>query len=281
MPDKPNKWLPSECFGCWNCGAECPSGALDFKFGSPTKAPTEGKLDISKRNVLTSAAAGLGALFMMRITPQAQARAFNPDLVRPPGALAEREFLKRCIQCGACMKVCPTNALHPTFLEAGLEGLWTPMLVPTLGYCEDECSRCGQVCPTGAIELLPLEEKKKFKIGLAAFDRDRCLPFAFERECLVCEEHCPIPTKAIYFTNEEISLRDGGTKVLKQPRVDPDLCNGCGVCANVCVFVDRPAVYITSANETRHPKNQPILPALSGGGFDQEPPSDDAYDDPY
>lgn len=49
------------------------------------------------------------------------------------------------------MKVCPTNALHPALAEAGPEGVWTPVLVPRIGYCEYYCSLCTQVCPTGAI----------------------------------------------------------------------------------------------------------------------------------
>ena len=80
-------------------------------------------------------------------------------LLRPPGALDEGYFLERCIRCGECMKVCPNNALHPTLTEAGLEGLWTPVLVPRTGYCEASCVLCSQVCPTGAIwEITPREK---------------------------------------------------------------------------------------------------------------------------
>jgi ferredoxin len=133
---------------------------------------------------------------------------------------------------------------------------------PRVGFCDYECTLCGQVCPTEAIRPLPIEEKKQVKLGLAAFDTNRCLPWAYKRNCIVCEEHCPISPKAIYFTEVEVTLRGGGTRVVKQPRVDPDLCIGCGICENVCVFNDLPAIRVTSANETRHPGNQPILPGL-------------------
>ena len=43
-------------------------------------------------------------------------------LIRPPGSLAEKEFLERCTRCGECRKVCPNNAIQPTLFEAGLEG---------------------------------------------------------------------------------------------------------------------------------------------------------------
>ena len=69
------------------------------------------------------------------------------------------------------MKVCITNGLQPVLWEAGLEGLYTPRLVPRLGYCEFSCSLCGQVCPTGAIPHLPLPLKKTTVLGVAAINR--------------------------------------------------------------------------------------------------------------
>ena len=106
-----------------------------------------------------------------RQNPLAQEKVYGADLVRPPGALPERAFLQRCVQCGACMRACPTNALQPCALEAGVEGLWTPRIIAKVGYCEYNCNLCGQVCPTGAIQLLPIDAKKETKIGLAVFDK--------------------------------------------------------------------------------------------------------------
>jgi MauM/NapG family ferredoxin protein len=268
QPEKPGAWLPAECFGCWNCVASCNQDAIDFRWESPLRKPFAGKIDLRRRALLASALGGMGGVLALRLSPVASARAFNPALIRPPGARPEGEFLDRCVECGLCMKACPPNALHPAALEAGLAGLWSPVLVPRLGYCEYECNLCGQVCPTGAIRPLPLPEKKEVRIGLAAFDTGRCLPYAFGRDCIVCEEHCPIPTKAIYFVETPFRLRDGSTRVVKQPRVDPDLCTGCGICENVCPFKDRAAVRVTSANETRHPGNRPLLGAPAGSGAD-------------
>jgi formate hydrogenlyase subunit 6/NADH:ubiquinone oxidoreductase subunit I len=163
------------------------------------------------------------------------------------------------------MKVCPTGGLQPTWSEAGLEGLWSPRLVPRIGQCDYTCNLCGQVCPTEAIQPLTVEEKQKVRIGLASFDVTRCIPYAYARECTVCEEHCPIPDKAIYTIETEIVARNGEKKSVKQPHVDPEKCIGCGICENVCPFKDRPGVRVTSANETRHPDNQPILSGDAGG----------------
>ncbi|MBI2434695.1 MAG: 4Fe-4S binding protein [Candidatus Hydrogenedentes bacterium] len=263
-PHHPGKYLPTECYACWNCVAACKFETIKFKFARPLRRTTEAKLDAKRRSVVTAAAAGVVGFLLLRVSPQAQGKTYNPVLIRPPGALPEREFLQRCLQCGLCMDVCPTNALHPAWTQAGLEGLWTPVLVPQHGFCEYACNLCGKVCPTQAIQALPMPEKKKVKIGMATFDTTRCLPYAYGRSCIVCEEHCPIPTKAIYFVETEVTLRDGAKPVLKQPRVDAELCIGCGICENKCVFEDRAAVRITSANETRHPQNQPIL---AGGAF--------------
>lgn len=275
-PEEPGHWRSTECFGCWNCVAACNKDAITFRFKSPLPAPSQAKLDLSKRAMLSAGVGGVVGLITMRLSPQSQGKIYNPALIRPPGSRPEREFLQRCLQCGLCMKVCPTNALHPTLFEAGLEGVWTPRLVPRVGYCQYNCNICGQVCPTGAIDPLELEEKKKVKIGLASFDIARCIPYAYNRDCMVCEEHCPIPDKAIYFIPTEVTLRDGTTRVVKQPRVDPELCTGCGVCEWSCVFQDRPAIRVTSANETRHPDNQAILTGVSqfDYGQSQEPPQD-------
>ncbi len=76
-----------------------------------------------------------------------------------------------------------------------------------------------------------------------------------------------MPTKAIYFVEAEVTLRGGERRVLKQPQVDAALCTGCGICEAKCPFADRAAIRVTSANESRHPANQPLLPgALPLGG---------------
>ncbi|MBM3317186.1 MAG: 4Fe-4S binding protein [Candidatus Eisenbacteria bacterium] len=212
---------------------------------------------VRRRHLLLAAAAGVAGVPMLRL-PLSPARA-DPALIRPPGALPEREFLERCVRCGECMKVCLTNGLQPTLLEAGLEGIWTPRLVPRIGYCEFHCTLCGQVCPTQAIRRLEPEEKKRVRIGLAAIDASRCLPFAFQTSCIVCEEHCPLPKKAIWFREAAVVTAAGETRVVKQPQVDIELCTGCGICETKCVVQDLPAIRVTSANEDRNPHNRVLL----------------------
>jgi ferredoxin len=144
------------------------------------------------------------------------------------------------------MRVCIANGLQPAISEAGIQGVWSPVMVPRIGYCEYNCSLCGQVCPTGAIKKLPLEEKTKVRIGLAEVNRTRCLPWIGASECIVCEEHCPTPEKAIKLRTEELE-----GKTFKKPYVDENLCIGCGVCETKCPLIDKAAINVTSRGESR------------------------------
>ena len=247
------------CILCLDCLDLCPRGIIAFRF---TRLPAPAAPVSLSRRALIAALAG-GAILPAFTGVRGMTKAADPLLIRPPGALAENEFLGRCVRCGECMKVCIGNALHPTLLEAGLEGMLSPRLIARLGYCEFNCTLCGQVCPTGAIRQLSLSDKHAWKIGHAFFDRDRCLPYAKGIPCMVCEEHCPTPDKAIRFRQATVlNDQDQPVEVL-QPYVVDKLCIGCGICENKCPLPDRPAVYVTAAGEARNPES--TLPAAGEG----------------
>lgn len=258
-------WHQPECHLCLNCVDECPERGLQFKFFPAQKLAGT---NLQRRKVLTGLAAGAALVPVMRSTPGFAAER-HERLLRPPGALDEEFFLSRCIRCGECMKVCPNNALQPAFTEAGIEGLWTPILVPRLGYCETSCVLCSQVCPTGAIWEITAKEKgwsvdvgsgsKPIRLGTAFYDRGRCLPWAMATDCIVCEEWCPTSPKAIYFRPAEVLDATGNIKEVKQPYLDPSRCVGCGACEHACPVQDRPAVYVTSVGENRSRSNQILL----------------------
>lgn len=248
--------LDTECFYCWNCDDICPQSAISFGFFKK-RAPVA--MDLGRRRVITSMALGMLTVPLLRVTPLSRSGFSNPRLIRPPGALEEKDFLKRCVRCGECMKVCLTNGLQPALLEAGIEGIWSPMLIPRIGYCEYRCTLCGQVCPTGAIKRLGMEEKAKVRIGLAMLDKGRCLPYAQAKPCIVCEEVCPTPKKAIWFENAKVKDRGGREIVVKQPVVDLQLCIGCGICETKCPVVGQPAIYMICTGESRSEENQLLL----------------------
>ncbi|MBL7048110.1 MAG: 4Fe-4S binding protein [Nitrospira sp.] len=255
-PNEKGHWVSTECLYCWDCDDVCPQKAVSFGFNNNAG---QGTPDLGRRRVLTSIGAGVVAVPLLRTTPLSASDILSPELIRPPGALAEKKFLERCIKCGECMKVCITNGLQPTFLEAGLEGIWSPILIPQTGYCEYRCTLCGQVCPTGAIKKLPLEEKVNIKIGLANINKSRCLPYAHATQCIVCEEVCPTPKKAIWFEYVKVNSRELGEFHIQQPKVDLKLCIGCGICEKMCPVVGTPAITVTSTGESRSDNNQMIL----------------------
>ena len=257
-PGEKGEWLASECFYCFNCDDPCPQGAVSFRFHIK---PAGTSVDLNRRHMMVSALAGAAAVPILRATPTFKPAFAEPDLIRPPGALPEPQFLQRCVKCGECMKVCTTGGLQPTLWEAGLEGIWSPVLVPRIGYCEFNCTLCGQVCPTGAIRRLSLPEKQKTRIGTAMIDKGRCLPYAHSTPCIVCEEVCPTPKKAIWFEPATARNRSGDPVEVKQPRVDLDLCIGCGICEAKCPVQGRPAIYVFSVGESRSKENQLLLGA--------------------
>ncbi len=231
---------PEECTFCGSCVAPCPVNALIVGTRLASEEPAPAGVP-ARRAFLAAAVAGVASAPVLLANTQRQAN--QARMIRPPGAQDEDRFLDACVRCGECMKACPQNALHPTGFQAGLAGLWTPRIVPVLGYCDYNClseeakvgNFCSTVCPTGAIKRLTPPEHKAAKRGTAYFRTDRCIPYVERTECSVCVEHCPVPQKAL--KNELVEVVDfatGERKTIQRPWVDKHLCIGCGQCEFVC-----------------------------------------------
>ncbi len=258
----------TECHICMNCIQECPEDALNFGLATENSSIHK-PFDINRRRFVETGVSAAVLFPMMKVSLTGETNA-TASVIRPPGSLDEPDFLRRCIKCGECMRVCPTNVIQPALLESGLEGLWTPILINRVGYCEHHCNLCGVVCPTGAIRDIGIAEKlgkppfkTPMKIGTAFYDRGRCLPWSMHTECIVCEEVCPTSPKAIWFKLVEVRDRKGKAKKLKQPYVDPEKCIGCGACENKCPVVDFPAIRVSSVGESRSKRNKMILKGKS------------------
>ncbi len=258
----------SECFVCLNCIEDCPHDALQFRF-LPRKASEVTLPAVGRRQMLLAGAFGL-LFFPMTRKSGGVRKNWSKATIRPPGSVEEDEFLRRCIKCDQCIRVCPTNVLQPAVFESGLEGLWTPIMISKMGWCELNCTLCSQVCPTGAIREIsiaeklgvgPFESKGPIKTGTAFYNQGRCLPWAMDTECVVCEEVCPVSPKAIFTRNVEIVDRWGATLHLKRPFIDAEKCIGCGICEHECPVKDDPAVYVTAIGETRS-KTRSLLLSL-------------------
>lgn len=224
--------IPAECIICLDCLTTCPESGVGFRWHWRPDALRP--YDPTRRQVLTALGAGVAGVALLRTGIQSKQP--HPQLIRPPGVVNEGQFLARCLRCSQCMKVCPTSGLQPVLFEAGLEGVWTPRLVPRLGYCDYGCNACGQVCPSGAIPPLELDIKRRVSLGVAVIDRNRCLPWARDIPCIVCEEMCPVPGKAIDL--------QGGDEEVQKPVVIADLCIGCGTCEYQCPVEGAAAIQV-------------------------------------
>ncbi len=243
----------AECFVCWNCIEDCPEKALRWEW-MPKEEELARELGVSRRAFFGATLGGAATVVALK----SQAVAGYPERIRPPGALAEPDFLDRCLKCGECMKICPTGVLRPALAEAGIAGLWTPVMDMERGYCEYNCVLCAQVCPSGAIRRMSIAEKSgtetgvPVKVGTAFLDRSRCLPWSFGRNCMVCEEVCPVSPKAIHRTPQAVEI-EGRMVELYLPQVDVERCTGCGLCQHECPVNDLAAIRVTAAGESRTP----------------------------
>jgi len=254
-------WHKTECHLCMNCVEACPHGSLKFRFNRKCQTPPEVvETNLSRRKALVAAATGLAVIPLLR-AQSALGKSSSERLVRPPGALNETEFLSRCIRCGECVRVCPNHALQFAFNEAGLMGLWSPLLTPKIGYCEPSCVLCSEVCPTGAIQKLTqlqkgwISEEGEYStsliIGTAVYDQRLCLPWAKATDCGVCLEWCPVTPKAIYIKDAVMADAEGKLRTIKQPHIDLNRCVGCGACEFSCPLQEQPGVYVSNSRESR------------------------------
>jgi MauM/NapG family ferredoxin protein len=227
-----------ECIQCQTCAKVCPQNAITFP-ASFSLGGEYSSVNFSRRGFLYSLTGGLAVGFLAIQTP------FTPrqskfQLLRPPGAIPETEFLRTCIRCGECMKSCLTNTLQPCLWESGLSGLWTPKMDLRLAPCEQNCNVCGKVCPTQAIRSLSLEEKTHAKVGTAILRKEMCLVWSQNKLCLICDEICPY--NAIVFRPVE---------GYRRPVVIASKCNGCGFCEQRCPVKGESAIVVVPDGEIR------------------------------
>ncbi|MBN1657839.1 MAG: 4Fe-4S binding protein [Anaerolineae bacterium] len=246
-PERGYRSDPAECIVCLDCLVACTRDAQSFRLQVPGWRPAPRQAyDPSRRALLAAGSMALAGAALAGVEPVTKRS--HPHLLRPPGADLV-DFNALCVRCGACVRVCPTQGLQPSLFEAGVQGFLTPRLVPRLGACSFSCTACGQVCPTGAVPRLALEDKQATPIGLARIDRDRCLPWAYDTPCIVCEEACPIADKAIVLDEVEVVGPQGWPVLLQRPRVVKERCIGCGICENKCPLGGEAAVRVCALSD--------------------------------
>ena len=227
------------CIQCRSCSAVCPEDAVSFPMRSFHRdRPADFPEGLSRRGFFLGVGAGGVLVLLTRLDPRVMKR--SGRWLRPPGAIPEEDFLAACIRCGACVRICMTHTLQASGMETGLIRWGTPIPNMRFAGCEQQCNLCGKVCPTGAIRNLPLKERQHAKMGTAVLFRERCVAWARDRLCLLCDEACPY--NAVVFKNVEGH---------KRPFVDESRCNGCGICETVCPVEGEAAIIVYPDGELR------------------------------
>ena len=240
IPENPRGTQLAECIQCRTCANICPQDAIRFPASLPLSLGGEySSFNLSRRGFFYSLAGGLTTGFLAVRSPFTLIQG-KVQLIRPPGAIPETEFLRTCIRCGECMKSCLTNTLQPCLWESGLSGLWTPKMDLRLAPCDQNCNVCGKVCPTQAIRSLLMEEKTHAKVGTAVLRKEMCLVWAQNKLCLICDEICPY--NAIVFRPVE---------GYRRPVVIASKCNGCGFCEQRCPVRGESAIVVVTDGEIR------------------------------
>ncbi len=171
-------------------------------------------------------AVGAGLAWYALLRGEAHA---SPFALRPPGALAEPDFLALCVKCGQCVRACAPGTLRLATAASGIAA-GTPHFVPI----EEPCHLCPDIdcakaCPTGALDRrFPGIERAR--MGLAVVDAEHCLSWQGLR-CEVCYRICPMKGKAITIDPHPRGLSKHAVFV---PVVHSEACTGCGLCEKAC-----------------------------------------------
>ncbi len=192
---------------------------------------------------------GLSALGGMIWTGYIEEAKSAPLILRPPGAKNETDFLRMCIKCGQCAEACPFDTLRMA-KPGDNKPMGTPYFIPRDVACY-MCTDipCVPVCPTGALDeesvSTVVEGEKvldinKSKMGVAVIDEESCIAY-WGIQCDACYRACPLMDEAIsldYRRNERT-----GKHALLIPKVNSDICTGCGLCEHACV-TQKAAIFV-------------------------------------
>lgn len=160
-------------------------------------------------------------------------------ITTPPGSINLENLLENCIKCNECIDNCPSEVLQPATNQYGDDYDQVPYLDFSTNFCSFTCNTCSTICPTDAILELPLKKKQITQIGIAKFNKPKCVVITDKTSCGACAEVCP---------TSAISLKDIGNN-LEIPEIKEGHCIGCGACEFACPVKNKDAIYINGLEE--------------------------------
>jgi MauM/NapG family ferredoxin protein len=198
------------------------------------QSPQHGAISCATGQLAVTTVATAGVLGVLgavaRGDPAPRLRPGEAAVLRPPGALAEEDFLGACIRCQVCRDSCPVAAIRPA--AAGDPApAGTPLIKPVEAACT-LCLACTQACPTGA--LVALDQPAAVNMGTAVVDERTCVSHNRTGVCGACHTACPLRNFAL-------------TQDLHNaPIVNVDHCVGCGLCEAACIIDEPKAIRVFS-----------------------------------
>lgn len=201
-----------------------------------SKTPRSSAVSADRRRFLAHGAQAAGAVSLVGFLLGAygeQARSNPVSALRPPGAIAEDDFLGACVRCGLCVRDCPFDTLRlARFGEPLATG--TPYFVAREIPCEMcEDIPCAKACPTDALTKT-LTDIRDADMGVAVVTgTDTCYSITGVGHCQACYMACPIKDVAI-----TMEMKQDRGRVYWEPTVHREACTGCGKCEKDCILAE-------------------------------------------
>jgi ferredoxin-type protein NapG len=157
---------------------------------------------------------GRASFYDTPATPSAPSAGSGANLLRPPGALPEAQFLDTCSRCAKCVEVCPVQCIK---IDPEIAGGAPYIDADTMPCVLCTGLECMHHCPTGALLPTPLAD---IDMGTAVWHEYQCVRSHGEG-CTMCVDHCPVGSAALELVGDRVVVHE-------------DACSGCGVCQNNC-----------------------------------------------
>ncbi len=224
--------------------------------------PEEKKRREFMRNIAGLGVLGLAAGAGIWLAPKLKAEKLR---LRPPGAVAEEDFLKLCIKCGQCLQVCPYDSIELEDIDGGAS-MGMAYIDPLKRGCYlCEAFPCILACPTGALDH-EKDEIKYIHMGMAVIvNESACLALKNEKvpdkaidriydhtKVLSKEEHRKHRVEMTGSESEKAKLQKELLQKLEKFRGE-----ACTICADMCPYHPDPTQAIGMIS-----KNGGLLPEI-------------------